>query len=56
MGQGMVDWARVFKTFAAAGYTGPMSLHVEYEPKNEMKAIADDLAFMKKQVAAAYAV
>jgi sugar phosphate isomerase/epimerase len=56
MGQGMVDWARVFKTFAAAGYTGPMSLHVEYDPKDEMKAIADDLAFMKKQVAAAYGV
>lgn len=54
MGQGMVDWPRVFAAFAAARFTGPMSLHVEYDPKDELAAIAQDLAFIKKQVRAAY--
>jgi sugar phosphate isomerase/epimerase len=54
MGEGMVDWPRVFAAFAAARFTGPMSLHVEYNPKDELAAIAQDLTFIKKQVAAAY--
>jgi sugar phosphate isomerase/epimerase len=54
MGEGMVDWDRVFASFAQAGFKGPMSLHVEYEPKDEMEAIAKDFAFIKKKVAAAY--
>jgi L-ribulose-5-phosphate 3-epimerase len=54
MGEGMVDWDRVFASFAAAGFNGPISLHVEYEPKDEMAAIAKDLAFIKKKIAAAY--
>jgi sugar phosphate isomerase/epimerase len=54
MGEGMVDWQRVFAGFASAGFTGPMSLHVEYHAKDEMAAIAKDLEFIKKQVSAAY--
>jgi L-ribulose-5-phosphate 3-epimerase len=54
LGDGMVDWDRVFAAFAAAKFYGPMSLHVEYEPKDEMEAIARDFAFLKKKVAAAY--
>lgn len=54
LGEGMVDWPRVFALFAKAKFTGPLSLHVEYDPPDEMAAIAHDLAFMKKQVAAAY--
>ncbi len=54
MGEGMVDWPKVFETFAAAGYTGPMSLHVEYNPSDEIAAIAKDLEFVKKQIAKAY--
>jgi len=54
MGEGMVDWKRVFADFAALKFTGPMSLHVEYETKDEMDSIARDLAFVKKQVSAAY--
>ena len=55
MGQGMVTWSDVFRRFAKSGFTGPMSLHIEYEPKDELAAIATDLEFVKKQVAAAYA-
>ncbi len=54
MGEGMVDWAKVFAAFAAARFTGPISLHVEYDPADEQAAIARDLEFTKKQVAAAY--
>jgi len=56
MGEGMVDWPRVFASFAAARFTGPMSLHVEYNPKDELAAIAQDLAFIQKQVSVAYGV
>jgi L-ribulose-5-phosphate 3-epimerase len=54
MGEGMVEWDRVFASLAASGFKGPLSLHIEYEPKDEMDAIAKDLAFVKKKVAAAY--
>lgn len=54
LGQGMVDWPAVFGAFAKSGYTGPLSLHLEYETKDELDAIASDLAFMRKQVAVAY--
>jgi L-ribulose-5-phosphate 3-epimerase len=54
LGEGMVDWPKVFAALARARFTGPVSLHLEYETKNEMTAIRRDLAFLKKQVAAAY--
>lgn len=54
MGQGMVDWQGVFSMLAAARFTGPLSLHLEYNPQDELRAIARDLEFVKKQVAAAY--
>jgi hypothetical protein len=44
----------VFAGFASAGFTGPISLHVEYEPADELAAIAKDLEFMKRQVREAY--
>lgn len=54
MGDGMVKWPQVLGAYAAARFTGPMSIHVEYEPHDEIPATARDLAFLKKQVAAAY--
>lgn len=54
IGQGMVDWPKVFSGFAATGFSGPFTLHVEYDPKDELAAIAQDFEFVKKQVAAAY--
>lgn len=50
MGKGMVDWDAFFSTIAKAGFRGPMSLHVEYDPPDEPAAIAADLAFMKRMV------
>jgi L-ribulose-5-phosphate 3-epimerase len=56
MGQGMVNFPAVLSKLARIGFAGPISLHMEYTPANEMDAIAADLAFLKKQVAAAWAV
>jgi sugar phosphate isomerase/epimerase len=55
LGEGMVDWPRFFKMLAESKFTGPLSLHVEYDPPDEMAAIARDLEFLKSQVAKAYA-
>jgi sugar phosphate isomerase/epimerase len=54
LGQGMVDWPRFFSIIAKAGFAGPISLHVEYDPPDELAAIAQDFAFAKKQLTAAY--
>ncbi len=55
LGQGMVDWPAVLKRMALAKFTGPLTLHVEYENPDELKAVAEDFAVMKKMVDAAYA-
>jgi L-ribulose-5-phosphate 3-epimerase len=54
LGEGMVDFPKVFSMLAAARFTGPISLHVEYDTRDEKAAIAHDLEFMKKQVRGAY--
>jgi L-ribulose-5-phosphate 3-epimerase len=54
IGEGMVNWGQVFALLASAHFAGPLSLHLEYEAPDELSAIARDLAFVKKQVAAAY--
>jgi len=50
MGDGMVDWPAFFTMLKAAGFRGPVSLHIEYDPADELEAIARDLAFMKRQM------
>jgi sugar phosphate isomerase/epimerase len=54
LGEGMVDWTRVFSMLAAGHFTGPVSLHVEYETADMPVAIARDHAFAKKHMGAAY--
>jgi sugar phosphate isomerase/epimerase len=54
MGEGMVDWTKTFTAFAASGFSGPLTLHVEYEPQDELAAIARDYAFVRSVMAAAY--
>jgi sugar phosphate isomerase/epimerase len=55
MGEGMVNWEKVLAAYAAARYAGPMSIHVEYEPKDEIGATQRDIAFLRKAVERAYA-
>jgi len=54
LGQGMVDWPAVMKRLAVANFAGPLTLHVEYENPDELKAVAEDFAVMKKLVAGAW--
>jgi sugar phosphate isomerase/epimerase len=54
IGEGIVDWPKFFGALAQANFTGPITLQVEYQPKEELEAIRKDLAFLKKQRAAAY--
>lgn len=54
LGQGMVDWPKFFKMLAVAKFSGPISLHVEYDPPDELAAIAKDFEFMRAQVTAAF--
>ena len=54
LGEGVVDWPQLFGTLARAKFKGPISLHVDYQPKDELAAIRHDLDFVRKQVAAAY--
>lgn len=54
LGEGMVRWPEVFAELRSAQFTGPISLHMEYEAADEIAAIARDFAFLRKQVDAAY--
>jgi sugar phosphate isomerase/epimerase len=54
LGEGMVDWQGLFATLAQARFTGPVTLYVNYQPREELAAIRKDLEFLKKLVAGAY--
>jgi sugar phosphate isomerase/epimerase len=55
LGEGMVDWGKFFGILAAAKFTGPMSITVDYNPKNQPGAMAKDLEFARKHVEQAWA-
>ncbi len=54
MGQGIVDWPKFFGILAAAKYYGPVSLHMNYHPKDEIGSLTKDCAFAHKQINLAY--
>jgi L-ribulose-5-phosphate 3-epimerase len=54
LGEGVVDWPRLFGSLARAKFVGPVSIHVDYQPKDEIAAIRRDVEFIRKQVSAAY--
>lgn len=58
LGQGMVDYPKFFQLLAASGFSGPISLHVEYEidaptekakQEKELQAIERDFAYLKSE-------
>ena len=53
LGEGMVDWPQFFGALAKANFVGPITLRVEYAAQDELAAVRKDLAFLKKQRAAA---
>lgn len=54
LGEGMVDWPRFFGMLGRAHFVGPISIHMDYQPKDELAAMRRDLEFVRKQVATAY--
>jgi len=54
LGEGMVNWAKIFPLLAAARFTGPMSIHQEYKPADRITAARTDLEFVRKHLQAVY--
>jgi len=54
LGDGVVDFAKFFAALAKARFAGPVTLPVDHSPAGEVEAIKHDLAFVRKQIAAAY--
>jgi sugar phosphate isomerase/epimerase len=54
MGEGVVDWQAFFGILAQARFTGPLSIHMEYHPQDELMAMTKDLEFVRKQVQAGW--
>ncbi|MDQ6701320.1 MAG: sugar phosphate isomerase/epimerase [Acidobacteriota bacterium] len=54
LGEGSMDFRKLFTVLAQAGYRGPLSLRVEYAPEDELGAIGKDCQFARKQLEAAY--
>jgi L-ribulose-5-phosphate 3-epimerase len=54
MGEGVVDWAAFFGILEQARFTGPISIHMEYQPQDELMAMTKDLEFVRKQVQGAW--
>lgn len=50
LGQGMVDWDKFFTLLAKAGFTGPLSIAMEYGPRDEPGAMSQDLEFTRAQI------
>jgi L-ribulose-5-phosphate 3-epimerase len=54
LGEGTVDFTKFFAALSKARFTGPVTLPVDHSPTGEVEAIKHDLAFVRKQIAAAY--
>jgi L-ribulose-5-phosphate 3-epimerase len=54
LGEGMVDWGKFFGILAAAKFVGPLSIAMEYAPKDEPGAMSKDLEFARKHVQQAW--
>ena len=54
LGEGIVDWPKFFAVLGRARFTGPVSSHIDYQPKDELGAIRRDVDFVRKQIASAY--
>jgi L-ribulose-5-phosphate 3-epimerase len=54
LGEGVVDWGAFFGLLAQARFTGPISIHLEYQAQDELSAMTKDLEFVRKQVQQAW--
>lgn len=54
LGEGVVDWPRLFSALARAKFVGPVSIHIDYQPKDEVAAIRREVEFVRRQINAVY--
>jgi L-ribulose-5-phosphate 3-epimerase len=54
LGEGMVDWEKFFSSIAAARFTGPISIHMEYGPQDALGSMAKDLEFARARLQKAW--
>jgi len=54
LGEGMVEWPKLFAALAQGRFLGPISVTVDYEPGDRIAAVKRDVAFLRKQLGAAY--
>ena len=47
MGEGAVDWKSVFHALSESGFRGPLTLHLEYQSKDELASIRHDANFIR---------
>jgi len=53
MGEGAVDWKTALGTLKQANYSGPISVHAEYQTKDMVGSMRKDLAFLRSALEAA---
>src|SRR5262245_32432641 len=53
LGEGVVDWTRFFGSLGKLKFNGPVSIHIDYQPKDELAAIKHEVDFVSKKLAAA---
>jgi sugar phosphate isomerase/epimerase len=53
LGQGAVHWAEAFRTLKQTGFTGPISMHVEYGAEGDLTNISRDWAWLQQALKAA---
>ena len=54
LGEGIVEWPKVFAALARSKFSGPVSIHIDYQPENELAAVRRDTDFVRKHIRAAY--
>jgi sugar phosphate isomerase/epimerase len=54
LGEGVIDWKKFFAALAAARFHGPVSMHMDYAPRNPVTAMTKDLAFARAHVDSAW--
>jgi len=56
LGEGAIDWKKFFSVLAAAHFHGPISMHMDYQPRSEVNAMTKDLEFARARVEEAWPI
>ena len=54
LGEGDVDWPALFGALAKKRFSGPLTVWIDYQPKDRLQALRKDIEFARKQIVAAF--